>query len=33
VTACVAALKPYPHLYRAVQPLLSRISDALPPST
>jgi hypothetical protein len=33
VTACVAALRPYPHLYGAVQPLLSRISDALPPST
>jgi hypothetical protein len=32
VTACVAALKPYPHLYRAVQPLLSRLTDAPPPS-
>ncbi len=31
VTACVAALEPYVHLYRAVQPLLSRLSDA-PPS-
>jgi hypothetical protein len=32
VTACVAALKPYPPLYRAVQPLLSRLTDAPPPS-
>jgi hypothetical protein len=32
VTACVAALKPYSHLYRAMQPLLSRLTDAPPPS-
>ncbi len=28
VTACVASLAPYPHLYRAVRPLLSRLSEA-----
>jgi hypothetical protein len=32
VTACIAALKPYPQLYRAVHPLLSRVADAPPPS-
>ena len=32
VTACVAALKPYSHLYRAVHPLLARLNDAPPPS-
>jgi hypothetical protein len=32
VTACIAALKPYPHLHRAVLPLLSRIANAPPPS-
>ena len=31
LTACVAALAPYPKLYRAVRPLLSRVSDAPPP--
>jgi hypothetical protein len=30
IAACITALRPYPHLFRAVQPLLSRISD-LPP--
>ena len=32
VTACVASLAPYPHLYRAVRPLLARLSDAPAPS-
>lgn len=32
VTACVASLAPYPHLYRAVRPLLARVSDAPPAS-
>jgi hypothetical protein len=32
VTACIAALRPYSHLYRAVVPLLSRVVDAPPPS-
>jgi hypothetical protein len=32
MTACIAALKPYPHLYRAVHPLLARFHDAPPPS-
>jgi len=27
LTACVASLEPYPHLYRAVMPLLSRVSE------
>jgi hypothetical protein len=31
LTACVASLAPYPNLYRAVRPLLSRVSDAPPP--
>ena len=31
LTACVSSLAPYPHLYRAVRPLLARISDAPPP--
>jgi hypothetical protein len=30
VTACVASLAPYPHLYRAVRPLLARVSEAPP---
>jgi hypothetical protein len=32
LTACVAALAPYPHLHRAVRPLLQRVSDAPPAS-
>jgi hypothetical protein len=32
VTACISALKPYPHLYRTMLPLLSRVTDAPPPS-
>jgi hypothetical protein len=32
VTACIASLKPYPELYRAVRPLLSRL-DLEPAST
>jgi hypothetical protein len=32
LTACVASLAPYPHLYRAVRPLLQRVSDAPPAS-
>jgi len=32
VTACVASLAPYPHLYRAVRPLLARVGDAPPAS-
>jgi hypothetical protein len=32
VTACIASLKPYPQLYRAVHPLLSRL-DLVPIST
>jgi len=32
VTACVASLAPYPHLYQAVRPLLSRVSEAPPAS-
>jgi hypothetical protein len=32
LTACVSSLAPYPHLYRAVRPLLARVSDP-PPST
>ena len=32
VTACVASLAPYPHLYRAVRPLLARLSGAPPPA-
>ena len=31
LTACIAALAPYPHLYRAVRPLLSRVSLSPPP--
>jgi hypothetical protein len=31
LTACVSSLAPYPHLYRAVRPLLARVSDP-PPS-
>jgi hypothetical protein len=30
LTACVASLEPYPHLYRAVRPLLSRVSERPP---
>jgi hypothetical protein len=33
LTACVASLAPYPHLYRAVRPLLSRVSEAPPPAS
>jgi hypothetical protein len=29
---CIAALAPYPHLYHAVRPLLSRVSMAPPPA-
>jgi hypothetical protein len=29
--ACIASLAPYPHLYRSVRPLLSRVSEAPPP--
>jgi hypothetical protein len=29
---CIASLAPYPHLYRAVRPLLSRVSAAPPPA-
>ena len=32
VTACIASLSPYPHLHRAVRPLLARVSDAPPAS-
>jgi hypothetical protein len=32
LTACVASLAPYPHLYRAVRPLLQRVSDPPPAS-
>jgi hypothetical protein len=32
LTACVASLAPYPRLYGAVRPLLSRVSDAPPAS-
>ncbi len=32
VTACIASLAPYPHLHRAVRPLLARVSDAPPAS-
>ena len=28
--ACVASLAPYPHLYRAVRPLLARVSEPPP---
>ena len=31
VTACIASLKPYPQLYRAVRPLLTRL-DVQPAS-
>lgn len=31
LTACIASLAPYPHLYRAVRPLLSRVSVSPPP--
>ena len=30
LTACVASLQPYPHLYQAVRPLLSRVSERPP---
>ncbi|WP_394837786.1 hypothetical protein LVJ94_12815 [Pendulispora rubella] len=33
LTACVASLEPYPHLYEAVRPLLLRVSERPPPST
>jgi hypothetical protein len=33
IAACVSSLEPYPHLYGAVRPLLSRVSEApAPPS-
>jgi hypothetical protein len=32
VSACVAALEPYPRLHRAVRPLLAAVTDAPPPS-
>jgi hypothetical protein len=32
LTACIASLAPYPHLYRAVRPLLSRVSLSPPPA-
>ncbi|WP_394826977.1 hypothetical protein [Pendulispora albinea] len=31
LTACVASLEPYPHLYQAVKTLLLRVSDRPPP--
>lgn len=31
IAACVSSLEPYPHLYGAVRPLLSRVSVAPPP--
>lgn len=33
LTACVASLQPYPHLYQAVKPLLSRVSEHPPASS
>jgi hypothetical protein len=30
VTACIASLKPYPRLYGAVRPLLTRLAVAIP---
>ena len=33
LTACVASLAPYPRLYGAVRPLLSRVSEAPPPNS
>jgi hypothetical protein len=33
LTACVSSLEPYPHLYRAVRPLLTRISEVPPPAS
>jgi hypothetical protein len=33
LTACVAALAPYPRLYGAVRPLLARVSEAPPPNS
>jgi hypothetical protein len=30
ITACIASLKPYPHLYGAVRPLLTRLAVATP---
>ena len=33
LTACIAALAPYPHLYHAVRPLLSRVSEVPPPAS
>lgn len=32
LTACIASLAPYPHLYRTVRPLLSRVSVSPPPA-
>ena len=33
LTACVASLEPYPHLYQAVRPLLLRVSERPPAGT
>jgi hypothetical protein len=33
LTACISALKPYPQLHKAVRGLLSRLSEAPPPSS
>ncbi len=33
LNACVAALRPYPHLYGAVRPLLARVTDAPAPAS
>jgi hypothetical protein len=33
LTACIAALAPYPKLYGAVRPLLSRVSEPPPRSS
>jgi len=30
ITACIASLKPYPRLYGAVRPLLTRLAVATP---
>jgi hypothetical protein len=33
IAACVSSLEPYPHLYGAVRPLLSRVSVPPPPAS
>ena len=33
LTACIASLSPYPHLHRAVAPLLTRVSEAPAPAS